>query len=141
MRVVKRYESSDGKVWKTKEQALKQDKLIAGIKAAYAHLKPRPKNDDAFCNGVGFIQHDPGAYDLAVSNIRKVAADYTQDERFLTCEVWLLIRGTEDCKSKLLSNAVGRLQRICPKTNREYGQAYYVTHPWEVRAPKEEITK
>ena len=139
MRTVTRYEANDGSTWDTPELAEKQDQLIADVESALSHLKPRPDTCDfangygcAFANGYGFVQHIKGARELALSNMREVVARHLNDDYYLKCHSGFLLRVMSE-SGKVLNNAYYRIECICPDTDREFGQPYFVTHQHEVK--------
>lgn len=107
MKLVTRYESDDGIVWKTEREARYRDQLLDRAAAILAPLGERTETD-SFLSGFGYIQHDFVILDQVRRNYNNLLQESHRDF------------GVERAGLRLA---------CVDNLGREWGTAYYAKYP------------
>ena len=130
MKPITKYETKDGKLFSTASEAICHEALIARVDEILAALGSKPAGADSieFTNGKGYIQHDLDIVSKVRASFYAVALEtlgYASDA--VSPNEYIIGRYLND-SNIFLYDALSRLQCI-DLLGREFGQAYYVTHP------------
>jgi hypothetical protein len=109
MRLVTRYEATDGSVWLSEGDALERDDLIEVCRNVErtASMKDRPSKTE-YTSGRGYVQQPKGTREYLLSALRVMGANRDSD------------------------GPIGRLMyrmHCMDDDDREWGQPYYAMHP------------
>jgi hypothetical protein len=135
MKEIKRFESEDGKIFKTEIECNKHEKLIKNIKFIMSQLEPLPKESGCkFENGDGYIQQDKTMVNKAMIELVKLSKikdpDYINKDFYKNPFAWrngILGRIFSD-SSDLFYHEWIRFMRM-DEQYREWGQPYFAMNP------------
>jgi hypothetical protein len=128
------FKATDGTKFRSKEECLKHEKLIERVDKLISKLKPRPKNNNDFCVGIGFIQQDKTMFRSVKVAFLEICKEYINHEwiqqtiddetvhsSYIT---WLLCQH----RIKPLENGWNRLKCTDSKY-REWQQEFFADRP------------
>lgn len=133
MKAITQFQSDDGTIFNTAEQAVERDVLVQKLAVIMSQLNPRPKGDMDFANGGGYIQQTAEALekvkgqllDLMAGHVDQDLIDETRDGKRHQSHI---ARYLDDGGQSPLLDAWYRLLFTDAK-NREWGQMFYALNP------------
>lgn len=133
----RRFKAGDGKVFLKEADCVSHDALLKEIDELIGRLSVAPKSlESEFSNGCGYIQHDETIFTVVRESLVRIG------ERFMP-EKWFEGYRTDSIQgcpwammvhkkvSRRMVSAWERMERT-DKQFREWGSAYYVSHPEDI---------
>lgn len=128
MKEIKRYQTEDGLIWNTEEEASVHETLMGRVKEIISALGER---SNEIMNGRGYIQHDPKVVKKIKASFYQLALtqqgfDKSEGDENIPGEYWIG-RYLSDSNSALY-NVWNRLQCI-DEMGREFDQQFFKNNP------------
>lgn len=132
MKVITKYEAADGSQFNDALACEKYEKLCHDVAQFMALIPKRPDNIE-YCNGKGFIQHDPAAFDRMKQGLLDCVGTQIDHVWIAACKrgechISYVARLVDDYGISCLNHAMHRIY-CTDDALREWGQPFYALNP------------
>lgn len=128
METIQRFKTFCGKIFDTKEEALRYEKISKKVDNILSKLFTPKDEECSFSNGEGYIQHSSDFKESLESDIVRLANEWFNPKEPYTHFNYYLGRVIDDSGMSCLNRLSYKLMCIDDK-NREWGQPYFALNP------------